>query len=698
MADNAPPSETTQIVHWLAEHPDPQTTTELIHVLDATGSHDSRRIGSRIAALQALSSRKDPQAAVALSQVFIRARLGELPEDPDLFEQALRGLVELDETSIQQGILEGMLPWLGQSAHTQIMSQWSEPLALSSATQDRMNEWLGAPSAALQRELAPLIQTTLQEFGPQWVRSFSTQGGSTWSPLVQRAQAHIVLFWLQNDAPDVVAAAAQIALGLSPNWPELKATVAQRLETIPPHPSWTKARLSLEAADSGLPQPQPWPSIGAPSTLPGQHPGLEYAPPDSTRPVPVATGPHRPIQQHALLLGSAFGFCIVCLGCGIRWKQPWIQRSAAIGLGLGTLLVLEGLLRVFNPFNSAPALFQFHGFTAPSLESRVRDDQQWLETSGGSMRHQVFSPTFDGHRIAVLGASSVHGSHYLAEEAFPAQLEEKLRQALPTEPVEVLNFGIGGTISDGIRATGIMALDLDVDLLVVYYGHNEVGRFTHLERFADLNTASLSTQIALSRTAMGRILLAWLTSSESEGVSGAGPAEFSGAPPERASLDRLKWMAEQNYRWNIALLLEEAGRRGIPVVLCQVATNYRFAHLHPITANGPGDASDLAQLIEAAETASRKGQHQEARGHWQQAIDRSASPREVSSGIQQATKELAEEYDTTLVDIQKHFYEGSPDGLTVSGLFWDNIHPTVLGHSKIAEVLSGPVQTLLAHH
>ena len=57
-------------------------------------------------------------------------------------------------------------------------------------------------------------------------------------------------------------------------------------------------------------------------------------------------------------------------------------------------------------------------------------------------------------------------------------------------------------------------------------------------------------------------------------------------------------MAEQNYRWNMDLLLAEAGRRGIPVILCQVATNYRFAHLNPIASNGPGDDSDLTRLLE----------------------------------------------------------------------------------------------------
>ena len=87
------------------------------------------------------------------------------------------------------------------------------------------------------------------------------------------------------------------------------------------------------------------------------------------------------------------------------------------------------------------------------------------------MRHQVFTPTFDGDRVAVLGASSVHGSHYLASEAFPAQLQTMLEQATPSIPVRCSirrgwnHFRWNCTQNHGSRP--------DIDLLIVYYGHNE---------------------------------------------------------------------------------------------------------------------------------------------------------------------------------------------------------------------------------
>ena len=202
-------------------------------------------------------------------------------------------------------------------------------------------------------------------------------------------------------------------------------------------------------------------------------------------------------------------------------------------------------------------------------------------------------------------------------------------------------------------------------------------------------------QIGLNQSAAGRLLQGILLQPPDGSLSGAGDAIFSGQPPDRDAVERLKALAVHNLRWNLSILLDAAGRKGVPVILCQVATNYRFSHLNPYAQAGPGDQADLDRLVAEAERHSSEGRHTEARASYQLAIDRSASPREVHSTIRSAIADLAETHDVTHVDVHGALYRGSPDGLSVSGLFWDDLHPTVQGHAEIARILEPPVRELL---
>jgi lysophospholipase L1-like esterase len=603
--------------------------------------------------------------------------------------------MQFEDREVEEALIGGMLPELGESAHAQLMERWVHPLGGDSPAVASMEEWLQTEEEALIEELRPMIHTAMDTHGMDWVAAFSTQGGSAWTPLVHRIQARMLTAWLTDYRPDMVRLAAEVTLGLNVGWPELHLALEIAEEIAPEDAEWASARDALSRAREGQPEVATWPELGPPLSAPGHSPGVEYSPPE-TQPqsATLRPGPRSPLRQHLLLIVSGPAFCLLILWFGIRCQSRWTRRLAALGLGLAILLSLEGLLRLLSLEPAPSPLFRFNGFDAAPLSSRDRSGETWLETPGGSMRHQVFSQDFDGDRVVVLGASSVHGSHYLAEEAFAAQLEQRL-QVDAARPVEVLNMGIGGTLSDGIRATGLQALDNQADLLIIYYGHNEVGQFVQLERFAQVDPDALSTRIALSGTALGRLLQDLLHRPADGSLSGAGEAVFSGQPPSREEVDRLKALAVHNFRWNLSLLLDAAGRKGVPVILCQVATNYRFSHLNPLSEAGPGDQLDLDRLVQQAEAHAQAGRPVEARDTWQTAIDRSASPREVSSSIRQATEELAEAHAVTLVDIQEHFYQGSPDGLGVSGLFWDDLHPTVEGHALISEALLGPAQTLL---
>ena len=198
---------------------------------DATGSHESRNPESP---KQALTERQDPQAAADLAQVFIRSRLGELPKI-DLFEQALRGLIA-DDLSIQRAIQEGMLPlWanLPITTHEPMEQYWTS--ARSITTHASM---AGHPSKELQNELAPLIHSALEEHGATWVQSFSTQGGSAWSPLAQRPYCPVLVV---RQRPRGGQRRGQIALGLS-RLAQIGSRQCPSLNATPQNAAWKEAR------------------------------------------------------------------------------------------------------------------------------------------------------------------------------------------------------------------------------------------------------------------------------------------------------------------------------------------------------------------------------------------------------------------------------------------------------------------------
>ncbi|MDP2313535.1 MAG: hypothetical protein Q8P41_11565 [Pseudomonadota bacterium] len=95
----------------------------------------------------------------------------------------------------------------------------------------------------------------------------------------------------------------------------------------------------------------------------------------------------------------------------------------------------------------------------------VRAEGARRVTARDELHDQAWVLPKTGYRVAFVGDSTVWG-----------QLPDAFGQALvvPGAAVEVLNFGIRGAASDRARIAAEAAVAQDLDLLVVYVGHNEV--------------------------------------------------------------------------------------------------------------------------------------------------------------------------------------------------------------------------------
>ena len=656
---------------------------QLLWLLGADLPASQRPLSSRIDALTILHARRLPQSAGPMLQVFARSRLDDLPEDPDLFERALRGVLEIeDPQAVRAGLTQGLVPDLLRLVHARLVSQWVMPLS-AGIDADHLAPVLDWPDANPQacRRLEAAAQQELGEafdtHGMALIAALQTDGGSILTAITARMELALVADWAQHDDPDI----ARIA---------------------------TEIRAELDAP----------PPLAPPGLRPGQLPDLSLTPPQEVITV-IPGNPPAPVPPLALV----FGLTGVVIAMLVGGTSPRSRPLAGVVLGFSGLLAVEGALKLTDrpTLASSRPLFSFTDWQTEPFQQRLIGDIYWLETPGGWMRHRQIPPDRPDFRAVVLGASSAHGSNHLAEEAFPALLEQGLRDHFPESSVEVLNLGIGGTTSNGVLYAGTQALALGVDLVVVYYGHNEAAQFSQLSLFETVDLEQLSARMWLSRSALYSALVDLLRPEQAlVPVSGS---IYARQPPTLPALTALKSLAADNLHHNLTQLAFQARAAGAEVVLMNPATNYRFASLDAFeevdgsvleagltaaeAAWGAGDAAATATLTEAvlanqeaagsqpwlaaaelrAHALAALGQPEAARESWQNAIDHSARPGVITTEVRQAIQAVAQEQGCATLDVEALLYARSPDGISAPGLFWDDLHPSQLGHRMISEAL-----------
>ena len=629
-----------------------------------------------------------PNPVPALFRTFLRSRYGSpdtaiagplspLPEDPDLFEAALEALLAQPEERLRQGAREGLGTGMAALVWSRMRHDWVRPAAAGLSTEDRrwVEHWSPPPSSpgSLEQLLGML------DVDPhRTLRAMTTEGGSLLHEVVAPLQDGLLAAILADaqQRPAVVRALAGVAVdsGMGQAHTKVALTALDGLDA--------DTTSAVDQAASKLGSPAPWRALQYPAVLPGQMPGLDALEDPTVDQADVVLRPSTSVFQTStglarLLGGLAMVGVAGVVGARLRRWRPLAGMSVAVGL----LALTDGAAAMLGAPTGASSLPLF-SFIAQS-EVVARDlpgaaDQVWL--GGGSMRltvvHKV--PQAGIMRVAVLGASTVHGSHYVADDAFVAQLDRSL------PGVEVHNLGIGGATSAGVASAGRAALDLGADLLVIAYGHNEAAQFTRLALYNHTSPAWLSARLWLSQSPLYTALARRLRSQ----ASTAPPADlYRSAPPTREEVRQLIDLAVLHFQHQVGGLIAEAQARGAAVVLVIPPTNLRFAHLQPFTTPGPGDAADLDRLRAEAEAAARRGDGALAGQLLQEAVDRSASPRELVTPIRDEIIRLGGIYGVPVVDAQAWFSAFAPDGLSPRGLFWDDVHPSRAGHARMAEVL-----------
>ncbi len=449
------------------------------------------------------------------------------------------------------------------------------------------------------------------------------------------------------------------------------------------------------------------------------------------RPVIILAGRPQRAKRSAWFAGRG-----PCTLNSMRWKRPLFALIAVVL----TFALLEGALWALGVRPLLDDRDPFQGFSSAVRVFELDAGRGVWRTTPRAVAHSFNAQSFaaikpdNGFRVFVLGGSDVYGFPWGAEVAFAKSLERALQAAYPDRRVEIVNAAAMSYGSHRLRILVHELLEYSPDLLVIASGHNE---FVEQDFYRDL----LARETALDP--LRSLLHRWRLFSASTRLRerfarpdrGNLPAAADGGAGSVGGLlgldvvrryeidvdDQGRSRARARLTGNLTAILDAADERGVPAVLCTVASNLsgwkpnasrfevsrdvnvrrdveqRIGAAREALAAGASDAA-LAAIEPARKSAPEHADVQFASGEVLQALGRraearqafilardlDAQPSRAPGSFNVAIRQLAAERGVLLVDIERSFERSAADGTMGFDLFEDYVHPTPDAHRKIA--------------
>lgn len=407
-----------------------------------------------------------------------------------------------------------------------------------------------------------------------------------------------------------------------------------------------------------------------------------------------------------------------------RWKRRVWGLAATLGTVALFFALLEGALALAGV--QPPALDDdpYVGFSGSSLF--VRDGDRWV-TSPKKTRwfnEQSFAADKpdDVVRIACVGGSTTYGRPYDDRTSFSGWLRTYLEQTAPGR-CEVINAGGVSYASYRVAAVVDELLERDVDVLVVYTGHNEFLEERTYAGMRDVPAWLLATGERLSAlrtfTAL-RDLFA--PAPPVDELSGEVATRLDVVGPEDYERDET-WRASvlEHLRTNLERIAARADAADVDLVFVVPASQLRdcapfhsepdaaldadalarAAQLRDVAAALPATAHVDARVdawraavdadprfahasYELGEALWDAGEHRAAREAFVRARDEDVCPLRAPSEVAPMVRDVAARHDAVLIDFERWTASHAEHGVPGRDLFLDHVHPTIEMHHDIA--------------
>lgn len=289
---------------------------------------------------------------------------------------------------------------------------------------------------------------------------------------------------------------------------------------------------------------------------------------------------------------------------------------------------------------------------------------------------------WDGPRVAVLGASSVHlGSGLQTSQEFPALLEARLG-------VSVLNLGSPGLDSFDLVRIAEEIAGWDLSVVVVYEGHNDLGNTYFQQRYGDADAARrVRARAALEHLQLFTQLARLLGPTQGTVRVKLDPGERQFPTLTSAQRQAAAIYFEANLR-RIAWLMHERGRA---VVLVTPASRLADPPLFNACEGGRCAQDAFSDAMQAMRTDPATAARLLA-----EARDLDGLSMRATTSMTDAMRRAARAERTWLVDAATQLPQDPNVPVPASWLFSDILHFSADGHQAMAQLIEPAVREALA--
>lgn len=360
---------------------------------------------------------------------------------------------------------------------------------------------------------------------------------------------------------------------------------------------------------------------------------------------------------------------------------------------LVVLAFVEGALRLFWPAGAIPAFDRVavNGVTYLTPSRGVGRRYFVGESTPPAPPNDIFAATRPtrGIRLFVLGESSAAGFPYPHNGTFSRVLQDALRDALPNDSVEVVNFGIAATNSYTIVDLAPSVVAQRPDAVLIYAGHNEY--YGALGVGSSIRAGS-SPRVVRAYLAAERLRIFVALRATVEVIARSGRS----APTDSAVATFMETIARnQEIRLdgaaytagmdqlhdNMARAVRTFRRAGIRVYLASIESNLRTQHPFVSAANGPAIAA-----FDSGQTALLHGDTATAKRLLVAARDLDVVRFRAPSAANEVLRRVASEDGARYVPAAEHLDSLSPGGIPGADLFLEHVHPTARGYLEIGRI------------
>jgi len=297
-----------------------------------------------------------------------------------------------------------------------------------------------------------------------------------------------------------------------------------------------------------------------------------------------------------------------------------------------------------------------------------------------------FNTQSGGRRVAVLGASSVHGGAAADQTVltsadwqheFPALIEQNT--GIPT-----LNLGTAGAQSADLLAVLQQLVEYSLDVVVLYTGHCDVGNAYFERQYRGFGGLAVQFHPWLERSQLF-VQYRGLLEAGREALT-APEDELDALPFTDGEVRRI----QRSFRDNLEQIGAICDSRGLELVFVTPVSDLTYPPVYGVGPEGettydlwnrgmqlrPTDPAGAARLLE-------------------QARDRSMRPVRASTAVEAIVREVAEQRGAILVDARRDVPMDSHGAVPAPWLFIDELHFSDRGHAAMAELIGPAVVACL---